>query len=164
MPKAENLLKTKGRKMDFSTPKAENMLKGNPFTNNQVNTENSMTNWPAEVTPNSRCGQGILAAWGAAPPKDVKNADRPGYMYENKGTNDKMTDAKDDIFTQSARILQKLTAFFRYLRAGNEFFRVKMWIPDGSEVGHTGRRRIGQVRQPNPNVTHYPVSVIGSVR
>jgi len=48
-------------------------------------------------------------------------------VYENKGTHDKMTDAKDDISTQNARILQKSTPFFHYLRAGNELLRVKMW-------------------------------------
>jgi len=47
-------------------------------------------------------------------------------MYENKGTHDKLTDAEDDIFTQIARILQKSTAFFHYLRAGDEFHRLKM--------------------------------------
>jgi len=126
MPKAENLLKTKGRKVDFSPTKAENMLKGNPLTDNQTDTENGMTNRPTEATPNSRCGRGKVAAWGQRTPKDVKNADRPGYIYEKKDTHDKMTEAKDDIFTQIARILQKSTAFFRYLRAGNEFHHVKM--------------------------------------
>jgi len=32
-------------------------------------------------------------------------------MYENKEKYDKITEAKDDIFTQIARILQKKTAF-----------------------------------------------------
>jgi len=32
-------------------------------------------------------------------------------MYENTGTDDKMTEAEDDIFTETARILQKKKAF-----------------------------------------------------
>jgi hypothetical protein len=49
--------------------------------------------------------------------KDVKNDDRSGNVYENKGANDKMPDTKDDISAQlhailhrNTRILQKLSA------------------------------------------------------
>jgi len=79
--------------------------------------ENATSNRKSNL-PICGAGFGSPVPWpsadGGTPPKDVKNADRTDYVYENKGTDDKMTDAEDDIFTQIARILQKSTAFFRY--------------------------------------------------
>jgi len=48
-------------------------------------------------------------------PKDVKNADRPDYVYENKDANDKMTDMTSDIYAQLKPVLQKIPAFERII-------------------------------------------------
>ena len=34
------------------------------------------------------------------PPRDVKNEDRSGYVYENKGDNDKMSGEKHGFYTK----------------------------------------------------------------
>ena len=44
-----------------------------------------------------------------APHKDVKNEDRSGNVYENKGPHDTLPDLKDDISTQLHSILQRST-------------------------------------------------------
>src|ERR1035438_8448151 len=41
-------------------------------------------------------------------PKDVKNEGRPGYVYENKGTMDKMPETISDICARSEPFLQKI--------------------------------------------------------
>src|ERR1019366_2098511 len=40
-------------------------------------------------------------------PKDVKNEGRPGYVDENKGTSDKMSETMSDICARLKRFLQK---------------------------------------------------------
>ena len=59
-------------------------------------------------------------ASGASTLKDVKNEGRSGNVYENKGPDDNLPDAKDDICARlhailhrNARNLQKLTALLR---------------------------------------------------
>jgi hypothetical protein len=37
---------------------------------------------------------------GTTTPRDVKNEDRPGYVYENKGGNDKMSGEKHGFYTK----------------------------------------------------------------
>jgi hypothetical protein len=61
--------------------------------------------------------RGKSRAGDRATQKDVKNDDRSGKVYENKGPNDKMPDTKGDISTQlhailhrNRRILQKPSA------------------------------------------------------
>ena len=51
-------------------------------------------------------------------PRDVKNEDRSGNVYENKGLNDNLPDRKDDICAwlhaflhKNTRILQKPSVF-----------------------------------------------------
>jgi len=41
---------------------------------------------------------------GALTHKDVKNEDRPDYVYENKGDDDKMAYNLEDFVTDNARI------------------------------------------------------------
>jgi hypothetical protein len=41
---------------------------------------------------------------GALTHKDVKNEDRPGDMYENKGEMDKMADNRDGFLSESSQI------------------------------------------------------------
>jgi hypothetical protein len=41
---------------------------------------------------------------GALTHKDVKNEDRPDYVYENKGEDDKMDDYRADFFAENARV------------------------------------------------------------
>jgi hypothetical protein len=41
---------------------------------------------------------------GALTHKDVKNEDRPDYVYENKGTSDKMDDNRADFVTEIDRL------------------------------------------------------------
>jgi len=36
------------------------------------------------------------------PPRDVKNEDRPDYVYENKGHDDKMSGELHDIYQENA--------------------------------------------------------------
>ena len=36
--------------------------------------------------------------------RDVKNEDRPDYVYENKGEDDKMDDYRADFFAENARV------------------------------------------------------------
>ncbi|MGA3164813.1 MAG: hypothetical protein ABSF14_01710 [Terriglobia bacterium] len=43
---------------------------------------------------------------GALTHKDVKNEDRSGDVYENKGESDKMDDNRDDLVTENSRIVQ----------------------------------------------------------
>ena len=47
---------------------------------------------------------------GALTRKDVKNADRPGYVTENKGDNDIMTDTQSDSLSENTQVLQKKAA------------------------------------------------------
>ena len=47
---------------------------------------------------------------GGLTPKDVKNEDRSGNVYENKGPDDKMPDEKSDISAGLTPILQKKAA------------------------------------------------------
>jgi hypothetical protein len=56
-----------------------------------------MTNHPTQESLNRRSG-GEKCRVGDRPPlKDVKNEDRSGNVYENKGQDDNLPDAKDDI-------------------------------------------------------------------
>ncbi len=41
---------------------------------------------------------------GALTPKDVKNEDRPDYVYEKKGTRDTMTENRHDFLAENAPI------------------------------------------------------------
>ena len=41
-------------------------------------------------------------------PKDVKNEGRPGYVYENKGTSDKMSERMSDICARLKPFLPKI--------------------------------------------------------
>ena len=45
--------------------------------------------------------------------KDVKNADRSGEVYENKGQLDRMPDKKSDFVSDSAEISRNLASFSR---------------------------------------------------
>jgi hypothetical protein len=63
--------------------------------------------------------EGKKSHWGASPLKDVKNEDRSGNVYENKGSSDNLPDTKDDISARlhailhrETRILPKPSAFF----------------------------------------------------
>ena len=51
--------------------------------------------------------RGKSRAGERATQKDVKNDDRSGNVYENKGAHDKMPDTKGDISAQSHAILQR---------------------------------------------------------
>jgi len=48
-----------------------------------------------------------------APLKDVKNAGRSGNVYENKGPDDNMPDAKDDISARLHAILHRNTGILK---------------------------------------------------
>jgi len=41
---------------------------------------------------------------GALTHKDVRNEDRPGDVYENKGESDKMNDNRDGLLSENARV------------------------------------------------------------
>ncbi len=43
--------------------------------------------------------------------KDVKNADRSGDMYENKGLHDKLPAGRDDMLPENALFLRSLRIF-----------------------------------------------------
>ena len=59
--------------------------------------------------PTAVSGQKVRQKSGLSQ-KDVKNEGRPGNVYENKGTNDKMPEIKPDICAWSDEFLQKKTA------------------------------------------------------
>jgi hypothetical protein len=55
------------------------------------------------------------------PPKDVKNKGRSGNVYENKGSNDKMTDTVSGICAWLSVVLQKNTDFERHFALNFSF-------------------------------------------
>ena len=66
-------------------------------------------------------------------PIDVKNEDRSGNVYENKGPGDNLPDSNDDIsawleviLRKRTRIFQKPSAFCCYLSAGERTPRFEM--------------------------------------
>src|SRR5579862_1617512 len=46
--------------------------------------------------------------WNNSTPKDVKNEGRPGYVYENTGANDIMSERTSDICARLKRFLQEI--------------------------------------------------------
>jgi len=73
------------------------------------------------------------ACGGGAPPRDVKNEDRSGNVYENKGQEDNLPDAKDDICAwlntilhKNTRILPELLALLQLLGIGEATRYFKM--------------------------------------
>ena len=48
---------------------------------------------------------------GPPPPKTIKNEGQSGNVYENKGSNDKLSETMPDICAQSEPILQKIRRF-----------------------------------------------------
>ena len=83
---------------------------------------------------------------GGLTPNDVKNADRSGDMYENKGLHDKMADALSDIYGNSSWILQKSSGF------DGQFSLLDTFNPDFSPVGWKGGalRGCGKTRRDRP--------------
>jgi hypothetical protein len=59
----------------------------------------------------------MKARQGGVRLKDVKNEGRPGYVYENKGMSDKLSDNISDVSAWSEGILQKRAALDRHSRA-----------------------------------------------
>ena len=47
----------------------------------------------------------ISRVWGRPDPRDVKNEDRSGHVYENKGDDDKMSIAIQGFYTKMHRIV-----------------------------------------------------------
>ena len=69
-----------------------------------------------------------------APLKDVKNEDRSGNVYENKGPHDNLPDRKGDICAwlhailyRNTRILQEPSSFCHVSSAGKRTGGSKMW-------------------------------------
>ena len=75
---------------------------------------------------------------GRSAPKDVKNEDRSGNVYENKGPNDNFPDTKDDISAWLNAILHRNTgknAYFAEI-AGS---LVTIWALENESIASKGR-------------------------
>ena len=81
---------------------------------------------------------GKSRAGGRSAPKDVKNEDRSGNVYENKGPNDNLPDTKDDISAWLNAILHRNTgknAYFAEI-AGS---LVTIWALENESIASKGR-------------------------
>src|ERR1019366_3102895 len=71
-------------------------------------------------------------------PKDVKNEGRPGYVYENKGTTDKMSEIISAICARLKPLLQKIGVCSTRIAAKFRRPTGAVYVRSRNLVGETG--------------------------